>query len=204
DLGGTVWITDFGLAKAKDSEDLTSPGDILGTLRYMSPEQLTGVADVRSDVYSLGITLYELVTMKPAFDDPVKARLIDHIRQQEPPAPHGLEPHVPRDLETIILKAIAKEPARRYQMAAALAEDLRRFLADRPVQARRASRLEHAWRWCRRNRIVAALAAGLVALLVSVAAGGLPGGRGPPGEGGGGGQSRGRRHAARWAGPLRP
>lgn len=165
DLAGTVWITDFGLAKAQDSGDLTSPGDILGTLRYMSPEQLTGVADARSDVYSLGITLYELVTMKPAFDDPVKARLIDYIRQHEPSAPHRLEPNVPRDLETIILKAIAKEPAQRYQSATELADDLRRYLADRPIHARRTSWLEHGWRWCRRNRMLASLAAGVLLLI---------------------------------------
>lgn len=168
DLGGTVWITDFGLAKAEDSADLTSPGDILGTLRYMSPEQLDGQADSRSDVYSLGITLYELVTLRPAFDDPMKARLLDDIRQQEPPAPRRVEPQIPRDLETIILKAIAKEPARRYQTAMGLTEDLRRFLADRPVKARRASRLEHAWRWCRRNRGMATLGAFLLLLVCVV------------------------------------
>jgi serine/threonine protein kinase len=153
DLGGTVWVADFGLAKAEDSADLTSPGDILGTLRYMAPEQLAGRADARSDLYSLGITLYELVTLTPAFAEPVKARLIDHIRQQEPSLPHRIEPQLPRDLETIILKATAKEPARRYASAAELAEDLRRFLADRPIRARRASWLEHGWRWCRRNRL---------------------------------------------------
>jgi serine/threonine protein kinase/WD40 repeat protein/Tfp pilus assembly protein PilF len=171
DLAGTVWVADFGLAKAEDSADLTSPGDILGTLRYMAPEQLGGTADARSDVYSLGITLYELVTLTPAFDDPVKARLIDRIRQQEPSLPHLIEPQLPRDLETIILKATAKEPGRRYVSAPALAEDLRRFLADRPIRARRASWLEHGWRWCRRNRLVAGLLAFILVLLVGTVLG---------------------------------
>ena len=118
DARGTVWITDFGLAKTDESSDLTNPGEIVGTLRYMAPEQLDGKADARSDLYALGITLYELATLRPAFEDPLRARLFDQIRSQDPPRPRQLEPRVPRDLETILLKAIAKEPHRRYQTAA--------------------------------------------------------------------------------------
>src|SRR5262249_53492706 len=155
----------------EDSADLTETGDILGTLRYMAPEQLAGTADARSDVYGIGITLYELATLRPAFDDPVRARLIDQVRQQEPAPPRRVEPRVPRDRETIIRKATAKEPGRRYATAAALADDLRCFLADRPIRARRASWLEHGWRWGRRNKLVAGLGGGLLLVLVGVAVG---------------------------------
>jgi serine/threonine protein kinase len=137
DTQGTVWITDFGLAKADDSGELTSPGDIVGTLRFMAPERFRGQADARSDVYSLGITLYEMLTLRPAFDPTDRARLIERVSREDPPRPRRLDPHIPRDLETIVLKAIAKEPRDRYQTAEALAEDLRRVLADRPIRARR-------------------------------------------------------------------
>ena len=167
DTQGTVWITDFGLAKAEDSGELTNPGDIVGTLRFMAPERFQGRADPRSDVYSLGITLYEMLTLQPAFDNHGKPELIQRVTHEDPPRPRTVDPHIPRDLETIVLKAIAKEPADRYSTAAALAEDLRRFLADRPIQARRNSTLERTWRWCRRNPAVAGLS-GAVALLLVV------------------------------------
>jgi serine/threonine protein kinase/WD40 repeat protein len=167
DTQGTLWITDFGLAKADDSGELTNPGDIVGTLRFMAPERFQGRADPRSDVYSLGITLYEMLTLRPAFDNTEKPQLIERVTHQDPPRPRKLDPHIPRDLETIVLKAVAKEPADRYLTAAALAEDLRRFLADRPIRARRNSTLERTWRWCRRNPAVAGLS-GAVALLLLV------------------------------------
>src|SRR5262249_19726342 len=135
DTRGTVWITDFGLAKTEGTDELTSPGDLVGTLRYMAPECFHGRPDRRSDVYSLGATLYELLTLCPVFDDTNRARLLDRITRQEPPRPRKLDPGIPPDLENIILKAIAKEPAERYASAAALADDLRSFLADRPIQA---------------------------------------------------------------------
>jgi len=137
DTQGTVWVTDFGLAKADDSGELTTPGDIVGTLRFMAPERFQGQADPRSDVYSLGITLFEMLTLRPAFDPTDRARLIERVSREDPPRPRRLDPHIPRDLETIVLKAIAKEPRDRYQTAEALAEDLRRVLADRPIRARR-------------------------------------------------------------------
>jgi serine/threonine protein kinase/WD40 repeat protein len=172
DVQGTVWVTDFGLAK-EEGEDLTQTGDLVGTLRYMAPERFRGVSDARSDLYSLGLTLYELLTLGPAFQESDRGLLIKQIYHDEPPRPRRFDRQVPRDLETIVLKAIAKEPARRYQTAEDLAEDLRRFLGDRPIRARRSAAWEHAWRWCRRNPVVAGLSAA-VALLLLVVGVGLP------------------------------
>jgi eukaryotic-like serine/threonine-protein kinase len=169
DARGNIWVSDFGLAKLDDAAELTATGDILGTLAYMAPEQLSGNADARSDVYALGVTLYELLTLRQAFRDEVKVRLIEKIRREEPPAPRVIDPTIPRDLETIVLKATAKEPGRRYASAADLADDLRRFLAGRPVKARRLSWAGTGWRWCRRNPTVAALAVAVFVLLLSVA-----------------------------------
>src|SRR5262249_48929630 len=109
DARGTIWVTDFGLAK-EESGDLTRTGEVIGTLRYMAPEQFSGHADARSDIYSLGLTLYELLTLQPAFAATDRARLVRTITHQEPTTPRKIDPLVPRDLETIVLKAIAKEP----------------------------------------------------------------------------------------------
>ena len=133
DSAGVVWITDFGLAKAED-EDLTHTGDILGTLRYMAPERFRGEADGRADVYTLGLTLYELLTLRPAFDSADRMQLIEQVKTAEPTRPRALDPRIPRDLETIVLKAIDKEPGRRYRGRGDLAEDLRRFLDDEPIR----------------------------------------------------------------------
>jgi serine/threonine protein kinase/WD40 repeat protein len=151
DTHGTVWITDFGLAKAEGTGELTSPGDLLGTMRYMAPERFQGKADPRSDVFSLGLTLYEMVTLRPAFTAAERAPLMEQMLHTEPPRPRQLDARIPRDLETIILKAISKEPARRYHTAAGLAADLQLFLADRPIRARRSTAAERFGRWCRRN-----------------------------------------------------
>jgi WD40 repeat protein/tetratricopeptide (TPR) repeat protein len=167
DTEGTVWVTDFGLAKAADSDDLTHTGDIVGTLRYMPPERFGGHGDARSDVYALGLTLYELLTLRPAFDEANRARLIEQVLHAEPPRPRKLNPAVPRDLETVVLKATSRDPAHRYPTAAEMAEDLKRFVEDKPIRARRVSEAERLWRWCRRNPTMAALALALVlALLV--------------------------------------
>jgi WD40 repeat protein/serine/threonine protein kinase len=163
DMHGTVWVTDFGLAKADDGDGLTQTGDIVGTLRYMAPERFGGKSDPRSDLYGLGVTLYELLTLRPAFAEADHHKLLQRVLHEEPPRLRKLNPEVPRDLETIVLKAIAKEPRQRYASAAEMAEDLRRFLADRPVKARRASVLERLWRWVRRNPAVAT-ACGLAAV----------------------------------------
>jgi formylglycine-generating enzyme required for sulfatase activity len=165
---GNVWVTDFGLAKAtSDGEDLTHTGDIVGTLRYMAPERFQGQGDVRSDVYSLGLTLYELLTLQPGFDETDRNKLVKQVMHDEPVRPRKLNPRVPRDLETVVLKAIARDPAHRYQTPAEMAEDLNRFVEDRPVRARRVSEAERFWRWCRRNPLPAGLLAGIVlAILV--------------------------------------
>jgi serine/threonine protein kinase len=159
DVEGNVWVTDFGLAKSDDAEALTEPGDIVGTLRYMAPERFRGDSSESSDIYGLGVTVYELLTLRPAFDDGDRARLVDHILHTAPPSPRSVDPKIPRDLETIVLKAIAKHPADRYPSANALAQDLRCFLEDRTILARRASASERVWRWCRRNPLVAGLSA---------------------------------------------
>jgi WD40 repeat protein/serine/threonine protein kinase len=157
DQQGTVWITDFGLAKAEGSDDLTQTGDIVGTVRYMAPERFDGRSLVQSDVYALGLTLYELLTLRPAFDDTNKAKLVNKVLHEPPTSPRKLDPRIPRDLETVVLKCLAKDPRERYPSAHDLLEDLQRFLADRPVKARRATLIEKAIRWRRRNPVATAL-----------------------------------------------
>ena len=137
-------MTDFGLAKTLEADDLTSTGDVLGTIRYMAPERFAGKCDARSDLYSLGLTLYELVALRPAYEAPDRYELIERMRRDDPTSLRKLDSRFPRNLETIIHKLIAREPARRYGTAAALAGDLRRFLEDRPIQARPASLPERA------------------------------------------------------------
>jgi WD40 repeat protein/serine/threonine protein kinase len=165
DTAGVVWITDFGLAKAED-DGLTATGDILGTLLYMAPERFRGEGDARADVYALGLTLYELLTLKPAYDSSDRLKLIEQVKSQEPARPRSLDARIPRDLETIVLKAIEKDPKARYQTAQAMGEDLRRFLADEPIRARQVSTSERYWRWARRNPLIAVLGAVLMAVLI--------------------------------------
>jgi serine/threonine protein kinase len=159
DAQNTVWITDFGVARLAEEEGLTRAGDFVGTLRYMAPEQIHGEPDARSDVYSLGITLYELLAGQPAYRETSHMRLVRQIDEQDPQALRKLDPKIPRDLETIVAKAISRNPGHRYQTAGDLAEDLRRFLDDRPIRARRVSAIARSWRWCRRNRTTASLSA---------------------------------------------
>jgi serine/threonine protein kinase/WD40 repeat protein len=169
DAQGTVWVTDFGLAKAEGTDELTQLGDIVGTVRFMAPERFDGRSLPQSDIYALGVTLYELLTLRPALDDSNKAKLIEKVLHRPPVPPRRIDPHLPRDLETVILKCLAKDPHERYPTAEALADDLRRFLADRPVKARRAGSVERLWRWCRRNPAVASLSALALLLLTAVA-----------------------------------
>jgi len=173
DTRGTVWVTDFGLAKTDDQQNLTHTGDILGTLRYMSPEAFEGKSDQRSDVYSLGLTLYELLALRPAFDEKDRHRLIKKVTTEDPPRLNRLNSSISRDLVTIVHKAIDKDPARRYQSADELGADLQRFIDDEPIKARRLTLRERSWRWCRHNRLVAGLAASLLFLLLSSTIGSL-------------------------------
>ncbi len=172
DTDGVVWVTDFGLAKA-DDDGLTQTGDVLGTIRYMAPERFLGQADARSDVYALGLTLYELVLLRPAFDSPNRLALIEQVRSVDPPRPRSIDPRIPLDLETIVLKAVEKDAKARYGSAEAMSEDLRRFLADEPIQARQVSTTERYWRWARRNPVIAILGGVLTALLVAVTVGSM-------------------------------
>lgn len=169
DAQGVVWITDFGLAKAMDDASHSQASTLAGTLRYMAPEQFSGHLDTRSDLYSLGLTLYELLTLRPAFADSDRVSLIRQITHDAPPRPRRINPSIPRDLETIVLKALARDPADRYPSAWELSRDLQRFLEDRPIAARPASAVERLWRWSRRNRAVAVLSATALVLLLSTA-----------------------------------
>jgi serine/threonine protein kinase len=169
DARGQIWITDFGLAKVQDSDGLTRTGDVVGTLKYMAPERFNGWSDPRSDVYALGATLYELLTLRPAFDESDRVKLVEKVLQEDPPPPRQLDRRIPRDLDTIVLKAMAKEPGERYSTAGRLAEDLRRFASGRPILARRPGTIERSWRWCRRNPLLAA-AVGLMAASLTAAA----------------------------------
>lgn len=168
DEQGTVWVTDFGLAKLEGEEALTVSGDMMGTLRYLPPERLDGPGDARSDVHALGLTLYELLTGRPAFGAADNAALIKQIQQGEATPPRRLRPSVPVDLETIILKAMAREPGSRYSTAAALADDLRRYQADESIMARPPSVAERCSRFARRNK---AVVLGLSAVMASLALG---------------------------------
>jgi WD40 repeat protein len=167
DTDGVVWITDFGLAKTEDDR-LTATGDILGTLHYMAPERFRGQGDARADIYGLGLTLYELLTLRPAYEASDRLTLIERIKTEEPTRPRSIDRRIPRDLETIVLKAIDKAPAQRYASAGAMAEDLQRFVDDEPIRARRASPAERLWRWSRRHKAIAALSALVLGLLGTV------------------------------------
>ncbi len=171
DRDGSVWITDFGLARFSGNSSLTGTGDIVGTLRYMSPEQALarrGVVDQRTDVYALGATLYELLTLRPAFDGRDHQELIRQISLDEPTPPRRLNPAVSRELETIVLKAMAKDPSGRYATAQELCEDLNRFLNDDPIMGRRPGPIERTIRWARRRWELVATAAAIVMLSLLV------------------------------------
>jgi serine/threonine protein kinase len=166
---GHLWITDFGLARMQGEANLTMTGDLLGTLRYMSPEQALArrvVIDHRTDIYSLGVTLYELLTLCPAFHGHDRAEILRRIAQEEPRPLRRLNPAVPADLETIVLKAMDKDPAGRYATAGELAEDLKRFLDARPVAARRRSLLDRAAKWSLRHKAIVASATLTAAILL--------------------------------------
>jgi hypothetical protein len=173
DRGGKLWVTDFGLAQMQADSRLTRTGDVVGTLRYLSPEQALGpraALDVRADVYSLGATLYEMLTLQPAFPAADRHALLQQIAFEEPVGPRRLNPAVGPELAVVVLKALAKVPEQRYPTAAELADDLRRWLEDRPILARPPSLGQRVRRWARRRR---ALVMSLGASAVLLAAGAL-------------------------------
>jgi hypothetical protein len=168
DAQGQAWVTDFGLAHLQREAHLPQSGDLLGTLRYMSPEQALARRDVldhRTDIYALGATLYELLTLRPAVPGGDQQEILRRITFEETVWPSRLNPAIPPDLEAIVLKAMAKAPAERYGTAQELADDLRRFASDQPVQARRPTRLQQAGKWARRH-YRALLAGGVAAILM--------------------------------------
>jgi serine/threonine protein kinase/WD40 repeat protein len=168
---GKVWVTDFGLAHVQGDKSLTMTGDLVGTLRYMSPEQALAkrvMVDHRTDIYSLGVTLYELLTLEPAFGGRDRQELLRQIAFEEPRPPRRVNPAIPAELETIVLKAMEKNPADRYATAQSLADDLRRYLEDQPIRARRPSSLHRVRKWARRHPGVAWMA---IVLLVVLAMG---------------------------------
>ena len=174
DRDGSVWITDFGLARFPGDLSLTGTGDVVGTLRYMSPEQALarrGVVDQRTDVYALGATLYELLALRPAFNGRDHQELLRQIAQDEPIPLRRLNAAVPRDLETIILKAMAKDPSSRYATAQELSEDLKRFRNDDPIRGRRPGPVERILRWARRRWELVATAAAIFVLSLIIGAG---------------------------------
>ncbi|QEG40912.1 serine/threonine protein kinase [Roseimaritima ulvae] len=172
DSAGKIWVADFGLAQVQtDQSNLTRTGDPMGTLRYMSPEQASGRRDAidhRTDVYSLGVTLYELLTLRPAIANGDYREMLNAVATVDPPAPKTIDPALPIELDTIVRKAIAKTPSDRYATAAGLAEDLQSWLDDKPIKARPPTVLERLNKWRRRNSGFVAVA-GLL-LLVTTAA----------------------------------
>ena len=169
DENGVVWLTDFGLAKSgtdEPSEDLTQTGDFLGTMRYMAPERFRGECDERADIYALGLTLYEMLTGKEVFESSDRLKLMRMIDESEPTSPRSIDPRIPKDLETIVIKSISKDLESRYKSAGAMAEDLGRFIQDRPIKARRHTMTERLIRWSRRNKSLAAAFAGIATLLM--------------------------------------
>jgi WD40 repeat protein/serine/threonine protein kinase len=171
DAGGRLWVTDFGLAHCQNQPGLTMTGDLLGTLRYMSPEQALAqrvAVDARTDVYSLGATLYELLTLEQAYPGRSREEVLRQIAFEEPRPPRRIRAAIPAELETIILKAMAKSPEERYATAQELGDDLRRFLEDKPIKAKRPSLRQRARKWARRHKAV--VRAVLLVLALAVAA----------------------------------
>ena len=184
DGAGRLWVTDFGLAQMQRSEaNLTMTGQAVGTPRYMSPEQALAKRapiDHRTDVYSLGATLYELLTLRPAFDSEDREALLRQIASDDPTRPRRLDRTIPAELEIIVLKAMEKRPQDRYGTAQELADDLRRWLHDRPIKARRPSWAHLGRKWVRRHQSVvwsAVLSSLLVATVVGASIGWIVGDR---------------------------
>ncbi len=179
-LESRLHITDFGLARLADAPSLTMSGEVMGTPAYLSPEQVRGdqsAIDHRTDIYSFGVTLYELLTLRRPFEGESREQIMTAIREREPLAPRRIDPHIPRDMQTICLKAMDKDVNRRYATAADLADDLRRFADGRPIRSRPIGPITRAVKWARRHKaastaltaafVVLALTAGLAASLAA-------------------------------------
>ncbi len=165
---GKIWVTDFGLAQVQnEASQLTRTGDPMGTLRYMSPEQAAGNRDEldhRTDIYSLGVTLYELLTLQPAITGDGYREMLNNVALHDPPSPRTVDPALPVELDTIVRKAIAKIPADRYARASDLADDLQAWLDDKPIAAKPPTLLELVSKWRRRNSGLVAVASGFLML----------------------------------------
>ncbi|BBO33446.1 serine/threonine protein kinase [Lacipirellula parvula] len=173
DERNNLWVTDFGLAQVQATGNLTQTGDLVGTLRYMSPEQAMGdrnLLDLRTDVYSLGATLYELITLQPMHTGKNRGALLQCVSEGEFQHPRKINPQIPEELETIVLKAVNVTAEDRYASAQEMADDLQRFLSDQPIRARRPSAIDHIRKWSRRHP--GAIAAGTLLLFV-IAAGAI-------------------------------
>ncbi len=169
DAEGTIWVADFGLAHLDTDAGLTMTGDLIGTLRYMSPEQVMAKRvpmDHRTDIYSLGATLYELLSLDPAIRGDDRQEILRQITFEEPPPLRKCDPTIPNDLETIVLKAMEKNPAHRYASCQEMADDLRRFFHDQPIQAQPPTLRSRLAKWSRRHQAIVYTAAVALALFV--------------------------------------
>jgi eukaryotic-like serine/threonine-protein kinase len=170
DTRGNLWVTDFGLAQIMADGQLTHTGDLVGTLAYMSPEQAGGgraPLDHRTDIYSLGATLYEMLTLEPLFGGNNRPALLHRILNDEPVPPRALDRAIPIELETIVLKAVSKNPVERYKSAQEMADDLQRFLDNKPILARRPALVDRVRKWGRRHPSI--IVAGVLLLVFSIA-----------------------------------
>ncbi len=169
DAQGNAWVTDFGLAKFVEGDDLSGSHDLAGTLRFMAPERFRGVTDRRSDIYALGATLYEMLSLQPAFPERDQVQLIDQIAHQAPRPLREHDRRIPRDLETIVQKVLSKDPKDRCDRAGELRDELQRFLDGRPTRWRRVGPGEQFRRWCKRNPVIAGLNALAATLTIAIA-----------------------------------
>jgi serine/threonine protein kinase/Flp pilus assembly protein TadD len=171
DSTGKLWVTDFGLAQFQSGSGLTMTGDIIGTLRYMSPEQALGhreLVDHRTDIYSLGVTLYELLTFELAFSSDDRQEFLRQIAFEEPRPLRSVNASIPRDLETIVLKAISREPSSRYSSAQELADEFRRFLEDQPIVAKRPTVVDRLKKWTYRHKTTVSTATVVAVFVLAV------------------------------------
>ena len=169
DAMGNVWVTDFGLARFEEGEDLSRSHDPVGTLRYMAPERFRGISQRGCDVYALGATLYELLTLRPAFAGQDQLQLVSRIAHEPPTPPRRIDRQIPRDLETLVLKAMAKDPRDRFATAQEMGAELKLFLENRPLRSRPVPLHGRLWRWGKRNPALASVV-GLAATLTIILA----------------------------------